>query len=268
MVAFARQAVVLPLVAVRQDGRPAGVAEPSSARIVLSQWELGMLNEVETVELSPRTTADDRRRIRLYRNRFPSATDSRKRGLARVAHTREVGADLRVRAEERGWDVIVVDGGARLLDALAAGIGPNGPGLLQSSQPFSISPGETADRVGALRDQRRADEKRLVDQLNASAAATRGVAVVERALAKRRLDHCCSNSPGSAQAWRTQGRSSGADWRRGHGSRCSTKLPSRSGRTAWQLFSAGREKSLTVAMLRATRPAVLPKSSYGHGRET
>ena len=199
MVAFARQAAVLPLVAVRQDGRPAGVAELSSARIVLSEWELGMLNEVETVDLEP--VADDGGRPATNpavpqsfpdRDRFQAGVDSRV-----LARTREVGADLRARAAERGWDVVVVDGDARLVDALAADLGPDGPDLLPSSQPFSGDRGETADRVGAaLRDRRHAEEERLVERLNASAAATHDVTVVERALAEGRIEHLLLQLPG------------------------------------------------------------------------
>lgn len=200
IVAFGRQAVVLPLVAVEQCGRPAGVAQLSWARIVLLEWQFGVVRDVGTIDLEPGTDGNDDRPATnpAVRQPFPERDQFETRVGSRVlARTREAGTDLGRRAAERGWDVVVLDGDARLVDAIAASLGSSGPDVLESPQPLSgTSRAETADRVGAaLRDRRHAQENRLVDQLGASAAATRDVTVVERALAEGRVDHLLLKRP-------------------------------------------------------------------------
>lgn len=193
-VAVDRKAVVLPLVAARQAGRPAGVADLSWARVVLSEWELGMLRKVETIELDV-DLAGERGRPATNPS-VPQSFPERDRfetgvGTRVLARMRQVGADIGRAAKARRWDTVLVDGDPRFLEALEDGIGPNGPALMASTQPFAgVPPLEAADRVGAaLQDRRRARERQLVEQLDASATATRDIVAVERAFEEGRVEH-------------------------------------------------------------------------------
>jgi hypothetical protein len=193
-VAVERRALVLPLVTAWQAGRPAGVAALSWTEVALSEWEHGVLRELETIELGVDLAGEPGRpgtnpavpQSFPERDRFETGVGSRV--LARI---REAGAELGRKAEELEWDVVVVDGDPRLVEALEAGIGPNGVALLPSAEPLAgVSQAEAADRVGAaLRGRRKAEQRRLVEQLDASAAATRDAAAVERALAEGRVEH-------------------------------------------------------------------------------
>jgi hypothetical protein len=199
-VTIAPRALVLPLVVAWQAGRPAGVAELSWAQVALSQWELGTVQEVETVELGVDLAGEPGRpgtnpavpQSFPERDRFETAVGSRVR-----ARLREVGAKVAREAAERGWDVIVVDGDPRFVRELENGVGPNGVALLPSVEPLAgVSRSEAADRVGAiLRDRRKAEQQRLVGQLDASPAATRDAAAVERALAEGRVEHLLLEAP-------------------------------------------------------------------------
>lgn len=200
MVDFGGQAVVLPLVAAKQAGAPAGVVQLSWSRIVVSEWELGMVREIATIDLEPRTDGAGSRPATNpsvpqpfpERDRFETSTGARV-----LARLREAGASLRRTAAERGWDAIAVDGDARLVDVLAGSFGEHGPDLMQTPQPLSgTSAAETAHRVGAaLRERRQAEEHRLADQLDDSTAATRDAGTVERALAEGRVDHLLLEKP-------------------------------------------------------------------------
>jgi hypothetical protein len=206
------QALVLPLVAAQQTGRPAGVAELSWSQVVLSEWEFGVLRELETIELGVDLAGEPGRPTTNpsvpqsfpERDRFETGVGSRV--LTRI---REVGAQVAHEAKARGWDVIVVDGDVpRFVETLEGGIGPNGASVLRSSEPLAdIARAEAADRVAAvLRDRRKVEQKQLVEQLDASTAATRDAAVVERALAEGRVEHLlleAAGDPGSLAAGET-----------------------------------------------------------------
>jgi hypothetical protein len=193
-VAFGHQAQVMPLVAVREAGRPTGVAEISWTRVVLSEWGLGVLQELETIELGVDLGGERGRPTTNpavpqpfpERDRFETGVGSRV--LARI---REVGRGLRHEAEARGWTVVVVDGEPRFIHALQSGVGADGPSLLVSTRPLDgVSRSEAADRVRvALRDRREGDQRQLIEQLDASTTATRDAAVVGRALAEGRVEH-------------------------------------------------------------------------------
>ena len=200
-VAVDRRALVLPLLAAWQTGRPAGVAELSWARVGLSEWEFGVLRELETIELDVELGGDPGRRATNpavpqpfpERDRFEAGVGARV--LARI---REIGAELASVAAQRGWDAVVVDGDARFVDALEKGLGPDMPRLLPSTRPLAgAERSEAAERIGAtLRDRREAEQDRLVEQLEASAGATRDAAVVERALAEGRVEHLVLHAAG------------------------------------------------------------------------
>jgi hypothetical protein len=201
LVTVAPQALVLPLVAAQQAGRSAGVAELSWSQVVLSEWEFGVLRELETIELGVDLAGEAGRPTTNpsvpqsfpERDRFETGVGARV--LTRI---REVGAEVAREAKARGWDLVVVDGVPRFVEALAGGIGPNGPAVLPSVEPLAdVSQLEAADRVGnVLRDRRKAEQDRLVEQLDASAAATRDAAVVERALAEGRVEQLLLEAPG------------------------------------------------------------------------
>jgi hypothetical protein len=194
LVTVATQALVLPLVAARQAGQPAGVAELSWTEVVLSEWEFGVLGELETIALGVDLAGEPGRPMTNpsvpqsfpERDRFDTGVGARV--LTRI---REVGTVVAREAKARGWDVVVVDGVPRFVEAFEGGIGPDGAAVLPSAEPLAdVSRAEAADRVGAvLRDRRKTEEERLVERLDASPAATRDAAVVERALAEGRVEH-------------------------------------------------------------------------------
>lgn len=201
LVTVGPRALVLPLVAARQAGRPAGVAELSWTQVVLSEWEFGIVRELETIELGVDLAGEPGRPTTNpsvpqsfpERDRFETGVGSRV--LTRI---REVGVQVAREAKARGWDVVVVDSGVpRFIETLGDGVGPNGASVLRSADPLAdVSRAEAADRVGAaLRDRRKADQNRLVQQLDASTAATRDAAVVERALAEGRVEHLLLEAP-------------------------------------------------------------------------
>jgi hypothetical protein len=193
-VVFGRRAVVLPLVAARQAGGPAGVAELSWTRVVLSEWELGVLEELERIDLDVDLGGEPGRPATHpsvpqpfpERDRFATAVGSRV-----LARLREAGAELGRDARARGWETVVVDGESRFVEAFQDGIGAGGPAVLASARSLAgVSRAEAADRVGAALHERRTNVQReLAERLDASASATRDAAVVERALAEGRVEH-------------------------------------------------------------------------------
>lgn len=204
LVSVGPQALVLPLFSVRQAGRPAGVIELSASHVVISEWEFGVVEELETIELGIDVVGKPGRRPTTNpsvpqtfpeRDRFESGVEARL--LTRI---REVGAEVAREAKTRGWYVVVADGMPQFIEALEAGIGPNGVVVLPSREPLGNVPrAEAADRVGAaLRARRQAAQERLVDQLDSSSAATRDAAVIERALAEGRVQHLLLEVPGEA----------------------------------------------------------------------
>jgi hypothetical protein len=194
------RALALPLLVARHAGRPAGVAELSWDRVVLSEWEFGILRELETIELGVDlggepgrpTTNPSVPQSFPERDRFQTGV-----GVRVLTRIREVGADVAREAEARGWDVVVVDGVPPFLEALEGGIGPHGVGLLPSPEPLAdVSRLEAANRVAAvLRDRRKEEQERLVARLDASAASTRDATVVERALAEGRVEQLLLEAP-------------------------------------------------------------------------
>jgi hypothetical protein len=199
-VTVAPRALVLPLFAAWQAGRPAGVAELSWTQVALSEWEFGTVREVETIELGIDLAGEPGRpgtnpavpQSFPERDRFDTAVGTRVR-----ARLREVGAEVAREATARSWDVVVVDGDPRFVQELETGVGPNGVALLPAVAPLAgVSRSETADRVGAiLQDRRKAEQRRLVEQLDASAVATRDAAAVERALVEGRVEHLLLEAP-------------------------------------------------------------------------
>jgi len=175
-------AVVLPLLAARQRDRAAGVVSISWTVLELFEWEHAELRPLETIELAP---ADEPRRGRPGTNpAVPQTFPERDRfetGVgARVANrVREAGAELRRRAEARGWDVVVADGDPRLLEALEQGLGAG-------AVPVVRQDGTVEETLARVRDE---EEARLVARLDEAAAATHDEAVVERALAEGRVEH-------------------------------------------------------------------------------
>jgi hypothetical protein len=201
LVSVGRQALVLPLVAAQQAGRPAGVVELSWAKVVLSEWEFGVLRQLETFELGVElggepgrpTTNPSVPQSFPERDRFETGVGARV--LARIG---EVGAEVAREATARGWDVLVVDGAPPSVEALEGGMRSNGSTVLPSNEALgNVSRSEAADRVNAvLRERRLAVQQRLVDQLDASPAATRDAAVVGRALAEGRVEHLLLEASG------------------------------------------------------------------------
>jgi hypothetical protein len=126
------------------------------------------------------------------RDRFETGVGTRV-----LARLREVGAEVAREAKARGWDVVVVDGDSRFVQELENGVGPNGVTLLPSVEPLAgVTRSEAADRVGViLRDRRKAEQRRLVERLDASGAATRDAAAVERALVEGRVEHLLLEAP-------------------------------------------------------------------------
>jgi hypothetical protein len=206
-----RQALTLPLFEARQTGRPAGVVDLSWTEVALSEWELGVLRELETIELGVDLAGEPGRpgtnpavpQSFPERDRFETGVGSRV-----LARLREVGAKLAREVKTREWDVLVVDGDGRFVEALEAGIGPNGAPLLPSPEPLGGVPrSEAADRVGTFLEERRQTEQRLlVERLDASGAATRDAAMVERALDEGRVEHLllrAATEPGDFSAGET-----------------------------------------------------------------
>ena len=194
LVSFGHRAIVLPLLAARQEGRPAGVATVLWDRLELSEWELAELRELETIELE---TEPDRVGSRPATNpSVPQPFPERDRfetghGARIAARVRKAGEDLSREAGARHWDYVVVDGDPRLLDAFETGFGAGESELVRSPRPFAGTPdADISDRVASmLRELREATTKQLVAKLESSGAATTDAAVVERALGEGRVDH-------------------------------------------------------------------------------
>jgi hypothetical protein len=203
LVTVRRQALVLPLVAAWQAGRPAGVARLSWSQVVLSEWEFDVLQDLETIELGVDFAGEPARPMTNpsvpqsfpERDRFETGVGSRV--LTRI---REVGSEVASKAKARGWDVVVVDGSSRFVEAFEEGIGPHRASVLPTKEPLAnVSRVEAADRVSSvLRARRLAVQESLVEQLDASASATRDATVVERALSEGRVEHLLLDAPGES----------------------------------------------------------------------
>jgi hypothetical protein len=204
-VVVGRRAAVLPLLAARQAGGPAGVAELSWSQVVLSEWEFGVLEELERIDLGVDLGGEHGRPATHpavpqsfpERDRFETAVGSRV-----LARLREIGGELGRVARARGWETAIVDGDSRFLEAVRDGVGAGGVDLLPSARPLAgVSAVEAADRVGAtLHERRMNDQRELLERLDASATASRDAAVVERALAEGRVEHLVlepSTDPGA-----------------------------------------------------------------------
>lgn len=192
-VVYAERAIVLPLLAALQEGRAAGVADVAREQLALSEWELGELNTLETLELAPPERPGRGRPSTnpAVPQPFPERDVFETALGARVlARARQAGADVVREAEARGWDAVVADGDPRLVDAFAAGFEPSDVQLVRSSQPLAGTAPEIADRVAAaLHELRSAQTARLVERLDGTGAATRDRAAVARALAEGRVEH-------------------------------------------------------------------------------
>jgi hypothetical protein len=198
LVALRPHAVVVPLLRVLQDGARAGAAWVSRDRVERAEWELGALRSETTIELD---RGDARRRHRATnpavpqpfpeRDRFETAADARA-----LAQLREEGARLATDAEVRGWDVVVANGDARLVDALVEGFacGNGDVELVRSPQPLGRL---SADLVaGVVRTQRAERDAALARRLDESSAATRDPFVLEWALDEGRVQHLLLAAPG------------------------------------------------------------------------
>jgi len=188
-----RLATALPLVAVQQRGRPAGVAIVSAARLELAEWDLGQLRELTTIELAPSGEQDRGRPATepAVPQPFPERDRLRAGAGARLAaRLREAGAELAREATLRGWDFLIADGDPRLLDPLAHGLDTGDCELVRSPRPLTgASDAETAERVAALLGELRAERtRRLLGRLDGT-AATRDRAVIESALEQGRVAH-------------------------------------------------------------------------------
>ena len=192
LVAFDEVARALPLAAALAEGRAAGLVLVDRRRIEVYEWELDELRPVVSVRLagadpegrgSPGRTNPAVPKQSPERDRFAQGHD------ARLANeVRAVGERLRRLARERGWDPIVADGDARLVDELESSFS-NGEVVRSLASLAALSDAERAVQAGALvREVRRAEARRVGGSLEASPLVTRGTGAVSVALDQGRVD--------------------------------------------------------------------------------
>lgn len=193
-VALGRRATILPLLAAEQEGRPAGAASVSWARVEQAEWRPDALRSLTPIALAEPQPEPRRGRSGTNpavpqpfpeRDRFESAA-----GVRLAARLREAGAELAAQAETRGWDVLVADGDPRLVDELAAGFRSESCELVRSPQPVAgLAVAAARERVAAIVRGRRAERvERLLAAVEGSAAATLDPELVDRALAEGRVE--------------------------------------------------------------------------------